>query len=636
MSSGVEEIPEVRGSKVEVKVLNEIWDKQSCQYKVIETSPDTLSERDMYAEYVCVLRRKFGKDKKDCSTYLDIKSEELRDALQVVLNGVRAISLWEDKPTIPTNIMLNFLPQLKTHQENLSPDSIGAKHLQGLMGFLETHFAPTTKSLLPLLDHGEINFDLLWALFKPNTHVFTICEGSDQPRCLIYDSGNFKTSPFGEKSFELDCHYLGYDGKVFGEVKTTLSIPEFRSTIKIASLNVFPLEHHRRQAEIRQHFISNGRKFVSLRDINHREYEGIAFFKTKDGPSRFSTSGRIMVDAIAFHRQNPNYGKQAIVIDLYGISVDNQVIKQQGDVKSQGLVPEEIGDEEYLICPPTVLAFSLADKKWGEFAVANIKDIEWNALAFSSLAIEEDKKTVLQGLVKSYQSGSGKSRFDDVIKGKGKGLVFLLHGPPGVGKTLTAEALAESEGRPLYVASAGDLDTDPARLEQSLAPIVENVHRWSAVLLLDEADIFLAQRTLTEVQRNSLVSVFLRQMEYLQGIMFLTTNRVTVFDEAIQSRIHLALRYDELKGPAREQVWKTFLKRADAAANISRKDMQTLLGYLLNGRQIKNAIRTGYGLAECKGEKLAYEHLRKAITLNQDFEYDLKGIGSVENLRSYV
>ena len=62
----------------------------------------------------------------------------------------------------------------------------------------------------------------------------------------------------------------------------------------------------------------------------------------------------------------------------------------------------------------------------GEFAVANIKDIEWNALAFKSLAIEEDKKMVLEGLVQSYQSGSGKSKFDDVIEGKGKGLVFLL------------------------------------------------------------------------------------------------------------------------------------------------------------------------------------------------------------------
>jgi len=43
---------------------------------------------------------KLEKDKKDCSTYLSINSGEVRDALQVVLNGVRAISLREDKPTV--------------------------------------------------------------------------------------------------------------------------------------------------------------------------------------------------------------------------------------------------------------------------------------------------------------------------------------------------------------------------------------------------------------------------------------------------------------------------------------------------------------------------------------------------------
>src|SRR6202035_348001 len=96
------------------------------------------------------------------------------------------------------------------------------------------------------------------------------------------------------------------------------------STIKITSLKVFPLERYERQAEIKQDLISNGRKFVSLRGINHREYKGIAFFWTNDGLLRFSTSGRIMVDAIVFYRQNPNYGKQLIAIDAYGISVNNQ------------------------------------------------------------------------------------------------------------------------------------------------------------------------------------------------------------------------------------------------------------------------------------------------------------------------
>jgi len=105
-----------------------------------------------------------------------------------------------------------------------------------------------------------------------------ICKGSDQPKCLIYNLGNFKTLLYSEKSFELDYHYFSYNGKAFSEVKTTLSILEFRLTIKITSLKVFPLERYKRQAKIKQDLISNSQKFVSLKGINYYKYKGIAFF----------------------------------------------------------------------------------------------------------------------------------------------------------------------------------------------------------------------------------------------------------------------------------------------------------------------------------------------------------------------
>jgi hypothetical protein len=57
--------------------------------------------------------------------------------------------------------------------------------------------------------------------------------------------------------------------------------------------------------------------------------------------------------------------------------------------------------------------------------------------------------------------------------------------------------------------------------------------------------VFLRKRDL-EHTHNSLVLVFLRKLEYYQGIMLLTTNRVRDFDDAIQSRIHLMIRYDPL------------------------------------------------------------------------------------------
>lgn len=62
---------------------------------------------------------------------------------------------------------------------------------------------------------------------------------------------------------------------------------------------------------------------------------------------------------------------------------------------------------------------------------------------------------------------------------------------------------------------------------------------WIAVFLNDEADVFLEARTAQDLTRNKLVSVFMRILEYYRGVIFLTTNRVGVLDQAFESRIYL-------------------------------------------------------------------------------------------------
>lgn len=73
--------------------------------------------------------------------------------------------------------------------------------------------------------------------------------------------------------------------------------------------------------------------------------------------------------------------------------------------------------------------------------------------------------------------------------------------------------------------------------------------------------MYTERRSKQDVARNKLVSVFLRKLEYCEGIMFLTTNRVSDFDEAILSRIHLMLKYHELGVSVRCQIWERMLDR---------------------------------------------------------------------------
>jgi SpoVK/Ycf46/Vps4 family AAA+-type ATPase len=94
----------------------------------------------------------------------------------------------------------------------------------------------------------------------------------------------------------------------------------------------------------------------------------------------------------------------------------------------------------------------------------------------------------------------------DLVRGKGKGLIILLHGAPGVGKTSTAECVAEHTRRPLFSITCGDIGETAEEVERNLDRCFQLAHRWGCVLLLDEADVFLAQRSKTDLRRNALVS----------------------------------------------------------------------------------------------------------------------------------
>ena len=143
--------------------------------------------------------------------------------------------------------------------------------------------------------------------------------------------------------------------------------------------------------------------------------------------------------------------------------------------------------------------------------------------------------------------------------------------------------------------SAGELGTNPRELESELNKILDIAHSWGAVLLLDEADVFLEKRTIQDIHRNALVSIFLRLLEYFQGILFLTTNRVETFDDAFQSRIHVALRYGELTTKAKRSVWKMFLDKVRAKEGVEvvtfkESDYDKLARHNLNGRQVRGFL----------------------------------------------
>ncbi|KAL2018379.1 hypothetical protein VTK56DRAFT_914 [Thermocarpiscus australiensis] len=719
-----------KATKLAYKRVDQVWDNTIHNYKLQDTAEETVDAQ--YEEFIFHVRRTFDWEGKYKTTIVDIKSKLLRECLQHVMGNIKGVSLVEDTPKLDPNMLFLYLEDLRKHLKELKKAKakkgdkherkkeqkrieLKRQHLKVLVRYIDKDYADVKNSLYPMLENGLITFDLIWALWKPNTLAFTTTYGShDEPRVFKVEMAEKHRSIMKGEYYYIEGKYFEYDGKQFGYGTMSEEIGEFRGARKITSLGCYPLKYHKNEGQLRMDLIERGKKFVSLSGVHYKSHQGMAYYKKKRAVVKVNINGRIMVDPSIHRRINPNYPVSLVrpkdhdVIsddeDTDDDSVccgcdseaggdgdhDDEKIKyvtkiirddkgkvqfirmpkfddDEGDRKEKlDQVPAqneespqksgdetaapadgketktlpEFTDEEYLIASPVVLGFAFAEKLWLEFTVSGVKEIQWNETAYESLVLEPQTKDIVKALVESHKYHPAES-IDDVIQGKGKGLVAVLHGPPGTGKTLTAEGISELLKCPLYMVSAGELGTDSRYLETELQKILDICHAWGAILLLDEADVFLEKRNMHDIHRNALVSIFLRQLEYFQGILFLTTNRVETFDDAFQSRIHIALRYDNLDHRAKKAIFKIFIERVRVLEKIdmmpfTEEDYNLLARHELNGRQIKNTVRTAQALAVNKGEPLSMSHIRQVLDVQINFERDLKGgTGYQDAMRSY-
>lgn len=129
-----------------------------------------------------------------------------------------------------------------------------------------------------------------------------------------------------------------------------------------------------------------------------------------------------------------------------------------------------------------------------------------------------------------------------------------------------------------------------------------------------------------------LTTVFLRELEYFSGIMFLTTNRVETFDKAMKSRIHLSLGYKPPGIELRRQIWLQSLKAIPAEENeLDTSDLHSILGIDLNGREISNAINTARTLARFEKEPVRMQHIKSILDVRATFLANLAAENPVED-----
>ena len=196
-----------------------------------------------------------------------------------------------------------------------------------------------------------------------------------------------------------------------------------------------------------------------------------------------------------------------------------------------------------------VAYFDLASQSFGTTNVCDLTPYEYDPGLADKLILPESHMDMLDVLTTNTDAF-----LSDIIEGKSAGNVILCKGRPGVGKTLTAEVYSEIVGKPIYNVHSGALGIKPDEVEDNLKKVFKRVQEWDCILLLDEADVFVCERGANLVQ-NAIVSVFLRVLEYFEGLMFMTTNRSDNIDDAIISRCAAIIDYGVPTPADMRAVW---------------------------------------------------------------------------------
>ncbi|KAK3371795.1 hypothetical protein B0T24DRAFT_531458 [Lasiosphaeria ovina] len=561
------------------------------------------------------------------------------------------------------------------NDDTTSPTALN--HLRCLIQFMDTDIAQKM-AYLNSRECRKVAFADLWHLFQPGIDVIGI-DGKQAYRVMSSSTKSDETPITLNCSYlDFDGKLLGpvarsFEIKRFDDLREVTSLPvfplRFHPMDKLAPAKKAPEGAEAPTVptapgdRLRQYLVARGKKFLRAAAMEHMYYDGPAL-ETKDEiesqvvvdfQTAFSLEEHVkqnwkptlenLISAEPPAPESPPLCKweccrgENIHDDMYVDTKRNSEYLESLFPKARDMpIPVSIfprplketnkgefalDDSDMVIMSYRAFGFVLRSRKWAKLDLTYLNEIketsgatkspeavvegseEWENTAFGRLVLPDGHKKMVLSLTAQHfrdkDPSRGQNEQVDIVRGKGRALVPFGERPVSRNTSLTL----------------CDLGSTAKEVEKSLETNFALANKWGCILLLDEADVFLASRTKADFIRNGLVAVFLRVLEYYAGILFLTTNRIGDFDEAFASRIHISLYYPPLDREKTLEVFTLNLKLIQE--RIEKQDREIRIDWVKigsfageywdkyksarwNGRQIRNACQTALALAEFKAQ----------------------------------
>ena len=206
------------------------------------------------------------------------------------------------------DLFLGFLPAFEEYRDNLvaskktatEEDKYVLASVEVLIEYLHKDWRRTIATIRNLTSHGEISYEFLYAVFVPRTIVITRCPSTNELRALEVIAASqvvTMSGAFMDLTLESVDMVDEHDNTTrFGRVRSRVTIPMFKGTVPINSLDAYPIKYHPTPIELHKVLLDRGRRWAALSEVHHVHYKGTAAIRVNNKMVKYNLNSRIMVD----------------------------------------------------------------------------------------------------------------------------------------------------------------------------------------------------------------------------------------------------------------------------------------------------------------------------------------------------